>query len=311
MENETKNSDVAEAKQEKNPHDLVKLEDVKKVLAIDQGDVATLESFFVKDFTSKGDNYACLVSSVVVKYSLEGKQFDTTYIVKLNPGSGGTFVAMVEPMFYKEIGFYEQILPLINQELSALNEKKLRVPRYFHSVSEKSGEVIYMEDLRKFGYKMVDRQKGMDKDHTFLILKELARLHAASALLFSREEYNGVNINEKLPVLVDLMEIMRGGTSKMSDEATADMINGMVENNASIVDGIEGYEYVAEFLRNKKGSKVMQMYLDMFVPKEPFIMLNHGDCWNNNFLFRLVPETKSIIIDLYHKDIYSGIVQLL
>ena len=61
---------------EHTPFDLVHKLDVEKVLKTDKGPDALLKSFKVEDFTTKGDNYACIVACVVVQYEKSGKACD-------------------------------------------------------------------------------------------------------------------------------------------------------------------------------------------------------------------------------------------
>ena len=101
-----------------NPKDLVKKEDVQHALTADEGPAAKLISFEMKDFTSKGDNYACVVSSVELSFEKDGKEQQKTYVVKLNPLRPLAMMErMSEVVFEKEIGFYKEIIPLLNQEL--------------------------------------------------------------------------------------------------------------------------------------------------------------------------------------------------
>ena len=90
---------------------------------------------------------------------------------------------LTKSVFEKEVGFYKEIIPLLNQNFEILHERPLRVPKYFYSVTKEKGQVIFLEDMRKKGFKMVDRKIGMDRNHTMLVMKELARLHAISVVL--------------------------------------------------------------------------------------------------------------------------------
>ena len=280
-ENKKTKMDVAPA--EVNPRDLVKRDDVRRVLIKDLGENSVLESFVIKDFTDVGDNYTCIVTRVEVVYTNDGKTYNTSYVAKVNPGVGSFFTTISENMFGKEIGFYSEILPLINRELALVGEKNLRVPKYFHAVTEKSGEVIYMEDLHRNGFRMFDRMKGMDKFHTLLVLEELARLHAASVLLFSRDEYKGVDILEKHTILKDKLQVFQ---DKKKSKQMESVFEQMVENNAKMVEALGGYQHVVDFFRGLKGNEAIERYSRLYVCEAPFTMIVHGDCWNNNFLFR-------------------------
>lgn len=52
--------------------------------------------------------------------------------------------------------------------------------------AEEPNTVIIFEDLSPLGYQMYCRQEGYDLDHCLLVVKKLARLHAASVLLHEK-----------------------------------------------------------------------------------------------------------------------------
>ena len=93
-----------------NPHGLVLRQDVQQALTADEGPDAKLISFEMKDFTTKGDNYACIVSSVELSFEKNGKEQQKSYVVKLNPLLPMAEDKMSETRFEKEIGFYKKIL---------------------------------------------------------------------------------------------------------------------------------------------------------------------------------------------------------
>ncbi|MPC88588.1 hypothetical protein E2C01_083503 [Portunus trituberculatus] len=62
------------------PHSLVTENHVRAALIADKGAAARLTSYKVVDFTKKGDNYACVVSSVEVKYELDGQSCEVVYV---------------------------------------------------------------------------------------------------------------------------------------------------------------------------------------------------------------------------------------
>ena len=263
----------------------VKREDVEQALFADEGPTAKLISFQMRNFTSKSDNYACIVSSVELIFEKDGETRETSYVVKLNPLRP---VPMMEKMaallFEKEIGFYREILPLLNKELERLEHSTLRMPKYLHSVSRAKEEVIFLEDMRRRGFKRLNPKVGMDRNHTLLIIKELARLHATSAVLMNTEEFKRDSLEKKFPFLEEAF-------TKMMDDPDGDMMNfWMVEamtTSAEIAERNKGYEYAGKFLRYliPNCSDVMKNAL---TTDEPFVTICHGDCWNNNFLYRLV-----------------------
>lgn len=272
---------VAEKTQERKltPHDLVKADDVQKALLSEMGPQAVMESFKIEDFTAKGDNYACVVSSVRVTYKKDNDVQETSYVVKLNPCRGQVGMgAMSEVMFSKETGFYVEILPKLNLELQKIGISPLKLPRYYHSVTGKEQEVIYLEDMRRHNFRMCDRKKGMDDKHVILILKELGKLHAGSVIWMSKDEFIDVDILKKYPVLTEAFDEM------MPEVTMDDMFASYLDKSAFIAEKNEGYGYVGDYLRSIK--KDVSAEFKRMLEVSDFKVICHGDCWNNNFLFK-------------------------
>ncbi|XP_047501531.1 uncharacterized protein LOC125047321 [Penaeus chinensis] len=117
----------------------------------------------------------------------------------------------------------------------------------------------------------------MDVAHKKLVLEELARLHAASYLLKVKipdlaDKYPGLNL-DWLNYADDARDVLYKTFSKQMD-TVKDMLNK-----------VGGYEVAENWLSRNKG-RVLEI-LDIISKRvPPFDVLCHGDCWNNNMLFR-------------------------
>ena len=264
-----------------NTRSLVKREDVQHALYVDEG-LAKLISFQVKDFTARGDNYSCDVSSVELTYEKDGKKQQKTYVVKLNQLNVIPMMYRTSEVFFeKEVNFYKEIVPLLNKELAKLKLSPLCMPKYFHSVARPREEVIYLEDMRKRGFKMLDQKVGMDRNHTMLIIKELAKLHAISRVLMNNKEFKTENLKKKFPFL-RAHELMIEDTGY---DLLKPWYNQAMAMCAEIIESNKDYEYVAKFFRSLVPNIIKIVYFS-WKADEPFLTICHGDCWNNNFLFR-------------------------
>lgn len=272
---------MSDQQQETNPHELITKQDVEQALKADKGLDTTLKSFEIKDFTTKGDNYATLVTSVEVQYLKSGKDDKVSYVAKLNPCRPNIPILggdMMNKIFTKEIKFYSQVVPLLNKELQKAGEGRLRFPKYFHGVEAKDRQVIYFEDLRKTGFKMYNRQLAMDEEHIQLIIKELARLNASSALLQASLADDWA---DKFAIFNDEYDIYKS----MDDSMIGNLFGTSLESTALLTDQISGYGFVSEFVRKIK-PELKSIFADLLCAKEPFNLITHGDLWNGNFLFR-------------------------
>ena len=262
------------------PQDTITEESVKKVLAADKGNDVHLKSWKVVDFTKKGDNYACVVTSVEVKYSGENEEeHSVTYVVKLNAQVSFAGMPDFSPvLFQKEGRFYQEIAPAVNQVLISAGQEPLHVPKCFLVVLDAKKEQIYFEDLRGKGYQMSDRRKGMDEAHASLVLHELARLHSASYIMM--DQFSKEPATSRFDFLaMELLDFSIEGGAIMKG-----IFESSFDNSKMMLEKVEGYEKAITWLEQLKHD------LDSVVPaglkSERFNSINHGDCWNNNILFR-------------------------
>lgn len=81
----------------------------------------------------------------------------------------------------KEMEMYETILPRIQALLSKANyHEKICANTYFVS---KKHHAMVLEDLAVSGYRMDRNKAGFDMIHAKMVLSNLARFHAAGAVL--------------------------------------------------------------------------------------------------------------------------------
>ncbi|XP_064120747.1 uncharacterized protein LOC135225343 [Macrobrachium nipponense] len=245
------------------PKSIITEDHVKKALIANKGIQAVLKSWKVADFTKRGDNYACEVTSVEVKYSLNDKEeCEVTYVVKLNPHRNFGDFQEVAPFFFEKEGkFYEELVPALNEALMSAGQKPLPFAKCFLVSLEEGKEQLYFEDLRARGFKMFDRRKGMDKYHVALVISELARLHGASYLL-TKKVLKGESAGGRYEFITkDLLDFTPN---------TKELFLSWIER------GVDTGEYKVQ------DSTAYAM----------------GDCWNNNLLFRYNAEGRPMEVML-------------
>lgn len=256
-------------------HSLITEEAVKEALKAHKGGEARLTSWQIKDFTSKGDNYASVVSSVELDFDLNGNDESITYIVKINPCHGmESFEEMTHTIFLKEAEFYIKLLPQLNGVLREHELSPLAVPECHYGTLEKKKELIFLEDLRPRGFKMFDRRKGLDVAHASLVLKELARLHAASLLLQKKDpEYSKDTL-------------LHRGWINMTDDGFGmlQVLEGVMDTGIMMLKKVGGYESSITWAESTK-SKLREIFEKQREPCKHQVIC-HGDAWNNNLLFK-------------------------
>lgn len=137
----------------------------------------------VQPATVKGDNYLSVLHRLTVR--TQGGQ-SHSLIVKCRIEEGKT-ARLVEDskVFRREQEMYSTTLP----RMSALLKKAL--PGTSEPISAKCmyacQSFLVLEDLSAVGFRMMDRLEGLDLDHCLLVMRSLARFHAASVALHEQD----------------------------------------------------------------------------------------------------------------------------
>ena len=271
---------MASTESQSKAHSFIVREHVEKALQKEKGANATLYSFEIKDFTSSGDGYMGFVTSIKVRYSVDGQDAQTSYIAKITPLEDTVSDAMGY-LYERESLFYD-LLPRMNTIIARGSQPALSFPLCFHYSLEPKREVMYLEDMRKMNFTMyADYMAGSDAAHTVLVMKELARMHAASVLL--AHEIGVADLKEKYDCLKSLW---KPENYPRFYECFHGYCEGGLTICADICKLIGGYDKVEAYLR--KISPVSMSFMgDMHSKSSPaFRVLCHGDLWINNALYR-------------------------
>jgi len=105
-------------------------------------------------------------------------------MAKVLPNSGNRDNVASWKVFDKERQTYGQYIPEFEQMYREAGKDITFGPRYYEAKNQPEEELIVLEDLGKRGFKNLDRQSGLDIQHTEAILEKLAQFHAASAVRF-------------------------------------------------------------------------------------------------------------------------------
>ncbi|KAJ8943196.1 hypothetical protein NQ318_000677 [Aromia moschata] len=167
-------------------------------------------------------------------------------------------------------------------------------------------EVLILNNLKKIGYELYDRVKPLNLSHQKAVLKEYGKLHAVSFAL--RDQHP-----DQFRTLINSKDFMRGffalkGIQKSVQKAV---------NEAMDIFREKGDFTLAEKLERIFYKNPGELALDLFrMDKDnPEAVILHGDCWNNNFMYkyenhdRLSPS-KVMILDWQLSAIRSPVFDL-
>ncbi|KAF5293379.1 hypothetical protein FQA39_LY02864 [Lamprigera yunnana] len=156
--------------------------------------------------------------------------------------------------------------------------------------------MILLEDLTPLHYKMQCRHEGLDLEHCLVALDKLAYFHAASVLLYEKnpklmEKYNkGMYYNNKE------MEFLLTIFCK------------------ELVNLCETVPSLQKYYKKLNAIEDIEKKICMAgKPSKKFNVLNHGDFWCNNILFRYTPNGKvddAVLIDFQMSFFSSPVLDL-
>lgn len=255
-------------------------------------EVAVSKGFFAGYTISQesGSKHGDGFQGTMIRVHIEGKRsldaaiiFDRLSIIcKMTPLSeikrlqfGTTF------SFGKEVFTYTKLLPaLVNfQKDHGLDAKTgfFAFPQCYgtYSNAEKGDFVIIMEDIKACGYAMVDKVVDTEFAQAEAVIKQIGRFHGVSLALK----------NQQPEVFEEFKRLQSNALDNMAKEESNpfySMFYGMAVDtlDPSEVDLIAKMTDLKEtYLARMRDC----MNADEF---EPFGVINHGDIWSNNLMYR-------------------------
>ncbi|KAJ8728884.1 hypothetical protein PYW07_006580 [Mythimna separata] len=235
-----------------------------------------------------GDNYAASVKRIIV----EGENGNLTMIAKIAPTHEIVRKTLSAPlMFNNEYLMYKEVLPklLSLQKQAEIPEKdQLRFPKCYGASVDAPNEVILIEDLKPSGFGMQDRLKPLADEYVKSVLRNLAIYHSLSYVLKNKEPetYNYYRDN-----LGDMWGAM---ANKRPEELT--YFRQIEAASLKMLDNIEHQN----IMRHKVSEIVARAAkMSKFENGSRYAVIQHGDCWTNNVMFKFEDDTlqQSILID--------------
>ena len=263
------------------PIDLLTNDVILSAIRNDKNCEVELLSWKTKNFTKIGDNYASFVTSIEAEISINGIKDEVYYIAKLNPcRTSECWNVFNNHAFKQEIEFLTQIKPMLSSFIKS--NEKLAFPKCYYSSTEKDKELIITEDLRKKGFKMVSKKSCLDYAHASLVMNELAKFHASGYLLSKKHSVD--DIFKMFPIL------SQNNLLNNSLEEFIEMLRKVIEDQADLsiklLEFFPGYEKVISWIQINKKNLLNILQNQIKITNSCFDIITHGDCWNNNLLFR-------------------------
>ncbi|KAK9308971.1 hypothetical protein QLX08_001175 [Tetragonisca angustula] len=225
-----------------------------------------------KPATNKGDNYTSDMVRVVAEFTRKQSAAKVTekksLLFKFEPIVEGPRKDLTE------IFMMTNTLRKMNELLGC------RVSAQAYYVKLERPLCLIMEDLAPLNFRMANRHTGLDKEHASLAIQGLARFHAASVALC-----------EKDPKQKSLY--WRGMVNEDNLELVGFFKAGAIGLASEVETWPNGKKYAEKI--KKFADKIFNEEIQALKRKDDeFNVINHGDSWTNNMLFRYDKNDKPI-----------------
>ncbi|ETN60248.1 Juvenile hormone-inducible protein [Anopheles darlingi] len=239
-----------------------------------------VESFKVVAPLAKGENYSSDILRVTINYTTGSHNHRTqTYIIKVSFGRDeDNDLLDVYDVFKREIAAYDVVMPKVEQLLSSIGYNKRLAP-VAHAIHSTTIKHFVFEDLSLQGYKPVDRAAGLSFSQLQMVLEKVAKFHAATAVLYTIDEesmasHHYRNISEDVPHFYPLFQ--------NSVVACGEQASTWPTTKGRIAEKLLALERTII-------AKGCQVYTRN--ERDWFSVLNHGDLWVNNVMYKVEPRT--------------------
>lgn len=222
--------------------------------------------------SEKGDGYLGDITFVKVQEE-SGKTFG--FVVK--SGKNNTTLRQQFPIrnsFLNEIFIYKKLFP---EYLDFQKEKNVEcvfdnLAKCYETRIDEKMEVVVLENMKDAGYFLWDRNVGMNREHVVEILKNYGKLHAISfALKDQKPELFCDLVSHLKDIFVEVFQNLKNTEKGIFKDVT----------DLAKTKGFDDIVEKAMILDQQRS----EIHLNPDT-KNPYAVIVHGDCWNNNFMFK-------------------------
>ncbi|KAK9874584.1 hypothetical protein WA026_005417 [Henosepilachna vigintioctopunctata] len=230
----------------------------------------------IKGYSEKGENYL----GDVTFFSVVSKESKKKYNLVMKTAKRSEELRKVMPvgMAYKRESFmYREIFPEMRKFLKSAGDIVSidYVPKIYSLCDEEGRESLIMENLNDLGYRLSNRKKPMDLECVLLVLKTLGKYHAVSMAM-----------REKSPkIFEDKAQHLTNIRLKFLESTDSEAYNTPLIENACKLLEQAGRQDLADKIDDKIKKQVLPLTCSL-TSEEDKLVICHGDCWNNNIMFK-------------------------
>lgn len=231
----------------------------------DASEEITITDFTVTPVAAVGDGLTLNIFRVSVEHEVEGEQETTSFIVKVPPFRGTLqYDAESAGFFCKEHIIYTQLLTAMSDKVGC----KFGPALFYSPINT----CLVLEDLRDDGYVMCDEYQQLDLEHCRRVVETVAKFHASSVACYNESPKFIEGVGE---------DILWADSCVLKP-----WVKSAAKTMLRIVNVMDDCEQFADLLSDRV-DQLWESVVKISKPKSTGLnVLNHGDLWSNNVLFR-------------------------
>ncbi|KAJ8957794.1 hypothetical protein NQ314_006469 [Rhamnusium bicolor] len=225
--------------------------------------------------TTKGDGYLGEVTFIKIIASAEkgGEKYYNLIVKSAKKSDEFRKQTPIREAFEREIFMYTKVFPIF---LCAVKTKK---------------ESLILENLKTEGFEIHDRKIVQNLNHALFVFRNYGKFHAISLALKSK----------KPALYKSLTKNMTNVMGRFISQSK--MITNFINDVKSAIDILRNSGREALALKFEGFEDGIEDYLINYAnPNNRQSVITHGDCWNNNMMFKYEDENKNQPIDIRFID---------
>jgi hypothetical protein len=228
--------------------------------------------------SEKGDGYVGDIVFVRLASAVARPPKEYNLVLKCSKQSPALReTAPVKEAFINEIYIYNTVLPVFTQfQLEhGIDNPFDSFPRCYGKFTSDDMEVIVFENLKSVGYTLWNKKQPLTRNHIDMVMTEYSKFHAISFAMKDQQlekfEQLSTGLTDVFKMFMDIMDIENMFRKSFDD--VYDLLKGDLDDNT---------------LMTWKNFRNQIKYIFNDLGKEPGTkkVITHGDCWNNNFMFK-------------------------
>uniref|UniRef100_A0A6P7G7P3 Uncharacterized protein LOC114338726 n=1 Tax=Diabrotica virgifera virgifera TaxID=50390 RepID=A0A6P7G7P3_DIAVI len=228
--------------------------------------------------SNKGDNFLGILTAITIK----NKEKSLDVILKTSETNKQVRDSTpFRDLYKREIFLYERVFKEFKklQEEYSIEDPFDSVPKFYLSFTEDDLEGLVMENLKTQQYQLWNKKVPINPGHTKAVLIEYAKFHAASLAMKYKHPELFKDLTENGPR--NPYETTYQEDEEKKEHRKAFLTHSLTDSFKAVEDDPVLTEYLEKY-----GQKLLPEAFSKLQEPEYKVVITHGDCWCNNFMFQ-------------------------